>query len=85
MNENLKKTRGKNKNFYHFRLQELDPIEENKYLDYQYFKTANEICEKYGICRASLYRVLNNPLVKTSIPFRIERVYIHKEALNYLE
>ena len=33
----MSKTRGKNISFYHFRLQEIDPTEPDKYLDYQYY------------------------------------------------
>jgi len=80
-----KKQRGKNTSFYHFRLQEIDPCDENNYLDYQYYKTAFEICDTYGISRASLYRILNNPNANTSIPFRLEKVYIHKTALEYVK
>ena len=79
-----KKTRGKNKNFYHYRLQEINPTDENKYLDYQYFKTAKEVCEKYNVCRATLYKILKNPTCKTKIPFRLERVCIHIDSLNYI-
>ncbi len=79
------KSRGKNNSFYHFRLQEIDPSDNNKYLDYQYFKTAYEICELYNISRASLYRILKDPSVNTSIPFRLEKVYIHKSILEYIK
>ena len=78
------KTRGKNINFYHFRLQETDPLDKDKYLDYQYFKTAYDICEKYNICRASLYRILNDPSVNTTIPFRLEKIHLHISALEYI-
>lgn len=78
------KKRGKNSSFYHFRLQELDPLDKNKYLSPQYFTTAFEVCETYNISRASLYRILKNPNVKTSIPFRIEKCYIHKTALDLI-
>ncbi len=80
----MNKSRGKNQSFYHFRVQEIDPIEKDKYLDYQYFKTAFEICEHYGISRASVYRILKDPTAKTSIPFKLEKVYIHKTALEYV-
>ena len=81
----MSKPRGKNISFYHFRLQELDPSDPDKYLDYQYYKTAHEICDQYKISRASLYRILNNPAVNTSIPFRLEKVYIHRTALEYVK
>lgn len=81
----MSKTRGKNISFYHFRLQEIDPSEPDKYLDYQYYKTAIDICEQYNISRASLYRVLKDPSVNTSIPFRLERVHIHNSALEYVQ
>ncbi len=78
------KPRGKNNSFYHFRLQEIDPSDDNNYLEYQYFKTAFEICQQYGISRASLYRILKDPNCNTTIPFRLEKVYIHKTALEYV-
>lgn len=80
-----KKMRGKNNSFYHFRLQEIDPTDETSFLDFQYYKTAFEICAQYNISRASLYRILNNPNANTSIPFRLEKVYIHKTALEYIK
>ena len=55
-----------------------------EFLHPQYFKTASEICEKYNCSRATLYRVLNNPLIRTKIPFRLEKVYIHSSAIDYL-
>ncbi len=76
--------RGKNSSFYHFRLQEVSPDDNDTYLDYQYFKTANEICDLYNISRASLYRILNDPHAITSLPFRLERIYLHKTAIAYM-
>ena len=76
--------RGKNSSFYHFRLQEISPDDNDIYLEYQYFKTAKEICESYNISRASLYRILNDPLAVTTIPFKLERIYLHTTAIAYM-
>ena len=79
-------TRGKNVSYFHFRLQEINPEESEmpSYLEPQYFKTASEICDKYNCSRSSIYRVINNPLSKTKLPFRLEKIKIHSSALDYL-
>ena len=79
------KPRGKNSSFYHFRLQEVDPNDENNLLEYQYFKTAQEICDTYKISRASLYRLIKNPEAKTKIPLKVEKIYIHTTAIDLLK
>jgi DNA invertase Pin-like site-specific DNA recombinase len=83
-----KMTRGKNSSFFHFRLQEINPRETPQelveYLEPQYFKSAFEICEKYNCSRSSIYRVLKNPLIKSKLPFRLEKVHIHSSAIDYI-
>jgi hypothetical protein len=85
MSDDKQKPRGKNCSFYHFRLQETDPNDENNLLGFQYFKTAQDICDTYKISRASLYRILKNPEAKTKIPFKIEKIYIHTSAIDLLK
>ena len=79
-------TRGKNCSYFHFRLQEINPASEElpSYLDPQYFKTASEICEKFNCSRSSVYRILNNPLLNTKLPFRLEKIKIHASAIDYI-
>ena len=78
--------RGKNNSFFHFRVQEINPAShaQPEYLEPQYFKTAFEICDKYKCSRSSIYRVLNNPLMNTKLPFRLEKVRIHSSLIDYL-
>ena len=80
--------RGKNHSYFHFRLQEMNPTETpqeiTEYLQPQYFKSAFEICDKYNCSRSSIYRVLKNPLIKSKLPFRLEKVHIHSSAIDYI-
>ena len=86
MSEKPKHTpRGKNCSFYHFRLQETDPNDENNLLDFQYFLSAQAICDKYNISRASFYRILKNPEAKTKIPLKIEKIYLHTSAIELIK
>lgn len=75
-------TKGVNESFFRFRLREIDT--EGNLLEYQYFKTYKEICEKYNCCRGSVYRIIKNPLATTVLPFKIERVRIHISAIDYI-
>lgn len=79
-----KKKRGKNISFYHFCIQEINPNDKDKLLEKQYYRTAYDVCDKYKISRASLYRILKDPNANTTIPFKIEKVYLHKTALEYI-
>ena len=60
MNQNniTKKGRGKNTSFYHYILRKREG--ENLW-EREFFKTHHEIKEKYGLSRATLWRICNNP------------------------
>ncbi len=45
--------RGQNKTFYHFIIKDKDTDET------KYFRTCKEICEAYGVCRATIYNIMN--------------------------
>tara|TARA_R110002072_G_C7848758_1_gene525496 strand:+ start:736 stop:966 length:231 start_codon:yes stop_codon:yes gene_type:complete len=75
-------TRGINNSFFRFRIREIDT--QGNLLETQYFKTYKEICEKYNCCRGSIYRIIKNPLAKTTLPFKVERVHIHTSAIDYI-
>ena len=74
--------RSANKSFYHYVIQEVD-LETNEFGEKQYFFTAKEIREKYGISRSTLHRILTQNGVPR-FPHFVEKVNIHHSILSHI-
>lgn len=73
-----------NKSFYHYKLTKLD----NENLNFgnsEYFLTNEDIYEKYGIPRTTIFWMIKNPNSKNKKhKFLIEKVKLHKESIDSL-
>ena len=77
-----KTKRGKNVSFFHYTLRK---IQDNGGLGaLEYYKTHSEITAKYGLSRATLYRICKNPSCKSRYKLFIEKDIIHTSIVNHI-
>ena len=75
-------TRGKNKSFYHYYVNE---VTENGWSDPIFFRTLQEVKDRYNISRATVYRLLTDPQATTRFAHKITKQYIHETAIQFIQ
>ena len=77
------KTRGNNKSFYHYYVNEIEEDGET-WGEPVFFKTMAEMKLRYNISRATIYRLLTDPDASTKFPHKITKQFIHYTALPFI-
>tara|TARA_R110000824_G_scaffold242352_2_gene431039 strand:+ start:3778 stop:4026 length:249 start_codon:yes stop_codon:yes gene_type:complete len=75
--------RGQNCSFFHYYVNEAQ--EDGTWSDPIFFTTMKQLKEKYGISRASVYRLLIDPECSTRFPHKITKQFIHISALPFIQ
>ena len=75
--------RTQNATYYHYTAVKHNE-EGNPVGDRLYFLTHKEIREQLNIPRPTLYRMAKYPERKSKYPYTIEKIYIHKDVVSYM-
>jgi len=76
--------RSTNKSFYHYTITPFNE-EDNTFGEKEYYFTWKDVKEKYNISRQTIYRIVNDPQVKTRFKHLIEKTFIHHTIIQHLE
>ncbi len=74
--------RGVNKSFFHYYVNEAN--EDGTWSEPVFFKTLAEMRIRYGISRASVYRLLKDTEAPTRFPHKITKQFVHISALPFI-
>tara|TARA_R110001592_G_scaffold270846_2_gene537332 strand:+ start:3606 stop:3860 length:255 start_codon:yes stop_codon:yes gene_type:complete len=74
--------RGINKSFFHYYVNEAQ--EDGTYSEPVFFRTLMEMKERYGISRANVYRLINQPDAPTKFPHKITKQFVHQSAIPFI-
>lgn len=75
--------RTQNSTYYHYTAIKLNEAGE-EVGNRLYFLTHKDIKEKLNIPRPTLYRMAKYPERKSKYPYLIEKIYIHKDVVSYM-
>lgn len=80
---NIKTKRTENKSFYHYVATKKD--DEGKLVgESKYYYTHKDLKEDLGIPRPTLYRLVNNPEMKSKYKYNIKKIYLHTSVIDYM-
>jgi hypothetical protein len=83
MSEEIK-TRGNNKSFYHYYVNELNEETGLYNSPAKYFTTMKELVKRYGFSRATYHRIIKNPNASTRFTHKLSQCNIHVSGIQFI-
>ena len=74
--------RGQNCSFFHYYVNEAQT--DGSWSEPIFFNTMKQLKDKYGVSRATVYRLLTVPDCSTRFPHKITKQFVHKSALPFI-
>jgi len=78
------KTRGNNKSFYHYYVNELNEETGLCNSPPKYFTTMKSLVKQYGFSRATYHRIIKNPNASTRFSHKLSQCNIHISGVNFI-
>tara|TARA_R110001632_G_scaffold14589_4_gene49004 strand:+ start:1108 stop:1389 length:282 start_codon:yes stop_codon:yes gene_type:complete len=83
MSEEIK-TRGNNKSFYHYYVNELNEETGLCNSPPKYYLNMKALVKQYGFSRATYHRIIKNPNASTRFSHKLSQCNIHTSAIKFI-